>query len=334
MADRRPARVAPRFAPAFEAWCVVAGAFLVNMVGFGAIYSYAAFADELADAFGASRVTASLVFALSGACCFGVCGLSGPLADRIGPRPLAMAGMMLVAAGLLGAALARGMTQVLLCYGVLIGLGTGFAYAPAMATVQRWFIAGRGLASGVAAAGIGLGTALVPPMANLLTKHGDWRFAFVASAVTAAASGGLGALLLSAGAPEERGQRPDGGQAGAARPLDASGPAAAGLLRDGGFLRLWLGTLLLSIPVALPFGSLVGTARSLGMGATEALDLLGVVGLGSIGGRFVLGALGDLLGRRIVFLACSTELVAATAIWSLAGGHLAMTTFAFLFGLG
>lgn len=54
----------------FRGWLVVAGAFLVLMVGFGAAYSYAAFADEIGAAFGSSRATVSLVYALCGGTCF------------------------------------------------------------------------------------------------------------------------------------------------------------------------------------------------------------------------------------------------------------------------
>ncbi len=50
----------------FAGWWVVTGAFLVVMAGFGAIYSYAAFAEEIAAAFGASPVSVAFVYALSG----------------------------------------------------------------------------------------------------------------------------------------------------------------------------------------------------------------------------------------------------------------------------
>ena len=89
-----------------QGWPVVAGAFLVLMVGFGAIYSYAAFAEEIADAFGASRASVASVYALSGGSCFFVSALSGRLADRIGARVPAAIGMLLVGLGLMVAATA------------------------------------------------------------------------------------------------------------------------------------------------------------------------------------------------------------------------------------
>lgn len=309
-------------------WRVVAGAFLVTMVGYGAIYSYAAFAQDLAESFGASRASASMVFALSGACCFAVGGLTGPLADRFGPRALATAGMAIVATGLLTAAAATSMTQVVLSYGVLIGLGTGCAYVPAVAAVQRWFVARRGLASGIAASGVGVGTALVPPMAEFLATYGDWRVAFAISGLAAAVVGLTGALLLSP-APEAHGLHPDGAPAA----MPQSGAAAKAVLASRDFALFYVGTLLVSMPVALPFGYLVATARDIGVSGPAALGLLGTIGIGSVAGRFLLGAIADLAGRRLVFLASSAGIAGATALWAAASGIGTLSAFAFLFGM-
>jgi MFS transporter, OFA family, oxalate/formate antiporter len=184
--------------PSFCGWRVVAGAFITSMVGFGAIYSYGAFAKTLADTFELSSASTSMIIALSIGTTFFVSALSGLLSDRIGPRQLAVAGMLITGLGLLLAAEATTALQVYLCYGVLLGLGTGLAYVPASAAVQRWFITWRGLASGIAAAGVGVGTILVQPLTRLLSSFGDWRFTFMICGIGAAVMGTVGALLLSA----------------------------------------------------------------------------------------------------------------------------------------
>jgi MFS family permease len=312
-------------------WRVLVSAFLLNMVGFGAMYSYAAFADDLVATFGGSRATSSLVFALSGACCFAVSAFSGPLADRVGARPLAIAGMAVVALGLASASAARSMTEVVICYGVLIGLGTGFAYVPAMAAVQRCFVLGRGLASGIAAAGSGVGTLLVPPMADLLTGFGDWRFAFAASGLGAGIVGLAGAMLIPGPPPRRAMNRLQ------AAAIDIIVDTASAAARDravsnGGFALLYLGVLLVSVAIAVPFGHLVASANDLGLARADALGLLGVIGIASIAGRFLLGALADFAGRRLIFLACAMVLVAASMLWALASSHVALSVFALLFG--
>src|SRR5579864_6342433 len=87
----------------FYGWFVVTGAFAVTFLGFGSAYTFSAFVESLQRDFGASRGSVSLVFSLAGFLYFGLGILSGPLADRFGPRRFAVAGMILVGLGLAAA---------------------------------------------------------------------------------------------------------------------------------------------------------------------------------------------------------------------------------------
>jgi MFS transporter, OFA family, oxalate/formate antiporter len=311
---------APRDAAApVRGWSVVAGAFLVTMVGFGAIYSYAAFAEEIGAAFGVGRASVAIVFALSGGSCFFVSALTGPLADRIGARVLAAMGMLLVGLGFLVAATAESLVELYVGYGVLVGLGCGFAYVPALTAVQRSFDVHRGLASGIAVSGIGIGTALVPPAAEAFATLGDWRAAFVACAVLAALIGLAGAMLLPP-AP-----------ALPALPAEPR-PAPPATVLTRGFALAYAGTLLVSMPAVLPHAMLVGTARDLGLARHDSVALLGLIGLGTIIGRFVLAALADAVGRRAVFLLCCGGMAASMLLWAFAGEAPTLQAFALGFG--
>jgi MFS family permease len=302
---------------------VVAGAFLLVLSGFGAIYSYAAFTDDIAGAFGADLVSVSVIYALSGGACFMVSALSGPLADRLGPRVPAMAGMVMVAVGLLVAASANSLVEIYAGYGLLIGLGTGFAYVPAMAAVQRWFTTHRGLASGIAASGIGVGTALVPPAADAALAAFDWRTTFVVFAALASLTGVAGAWLLEPGGRRQPGRPAPRG------PVEGAPPVP---LRSRGFALAWCGTLLVSVPATLPHAMLVGTARDLGLARGDALALLGLIGLGTIAGRFLIAAAADVIGRRATFLGCCAGMATSMVAWALASGEAALQAFALGFG--
>lgn len=328
---RRPASwLQPRVT---SGWQVVTGAFLVLMVGYGAAYSFAAFAAPLAAEFGVSHAQTSLVYALSSGIALLLSAVSGRIADRHGSRRPAVAGMLLVALGLLLAAAAQSFPQLLLCYGLLIGCGIGLAYVPALAAVQRWFDRRRGLASGIAAAGIGLGTALVPPMAQLLMAlGGGWRLAFLVSGLGAAACGVAGALLL-ARSPESRGLAPEpgphAGEPEAAPPAPLLPPAARG--RD--FVLLYLGCMLVSLPIGLPFAHLPAFAAGvLHLPPAETLHLLALIGVASMLGRFLLGALADRIGRGRTFLGCCLGLSLATAAWAMAHSMAGLRGFAIVFG--
>lgn len=328
--DRRPADLLqplPARAVLYRGWFVVGGAFLVLMVGYGAIYSYAAFADEIGAAFGAERASVAVVYALSGGTCFFVSALTGPLADRIGARVLAAMGMLLVGLGLMVAAAANSLIEVYVGYGLLIGLGVGFAYVPALAAVQRWFDVHRGLASGIAVSGIGIGTALVPPAAEMLAAIGDWRTAFVISGAACAAVGFASALLLLP-AP---GARQEGAGQEDARP-DFARPTPPPIVLGRDFGLAYAGTLLVSLPAVLPHAMLVGTARDMGLDRHDALALLGLIGLGTIAGRFLLAALADAVGRRAVFLACCAGMAASMLLWAFATTESGLQAFALAFG--
>nr|WP_302474290.1 MFS transporter [Roseococcus sp. MDT2-1-1] len=286
------------------------------MAGFGAIYSYAVFADALAAEFAVSPASLSVIYSLSGGSCFLVSAVSGPIADRIGSRVPAGFGMALVAAGLFLAATATSLAEVYLGYGLLIGLGTGFAYVPAMAAVQRRFDSNRGLASGLAVSGIGAGAALVAFSADALFSVAEWRASFVAFGLCVGAVGFGGALLLE----------PGRGGSAAARSAPAAGSPVPG------FAWMWAGIFLVSTPSVLPHALLVGTALDLGLPRTSAFGLLGLIGIGTIAGRFLLAVLADAVGRRGVFLVCCAGMAGSMAVWGFARDEATLQVFALGFG--
>jgi MFS family permease len=318
--------------PSFRGWRVVAGAFTTSMVGFGAIYSYGAFAKTLAGTFELSSASTSMIIALSIGTTFFASALSGLFSDRIGPRRLAVAGMLITGLGLLLAAEATTALQIYLCYGVLLGLGTGLAYVPASAAVQRWFIAWRGLASGIAAAGVGVGTILVPPLTRLFSSFGDWRLTFMIFGIGAAVLGTVGALLLSA-SPERDGLLPDGRITTSAEsgvPL-LPGPSLREATRSPSFAWFYCGVLLTSLLPPLPFAHLVESGLENGLGADQAMMLISILGVGSVAGRFLYGGIADWIGRRLAFLSCCLGMAAATMLWARADDVL-LYVFSLIFG--
>jgi MFS family permease len=201
-----PATSPPRI---FRGWLVVAAAFAVTFVGFGCAYTFSAFVESLQHDFGASRGSVSLVFSLAGFLYFGLGIVSGPLADRVGSRRLAVGGMILTGLGLAAASAAQSLLEVYAAYGLGVGLGVGCAYVPAIGAVQRWFVRRRGFASGLAVSGIGVGTLAMPSLASLLIEMLGWRGAYLALGALAAILGGGMALLIE-NDPRDRGLSPDG----------------------------------------------------------------------------------------------------------------------------
>src|SRR6202165_943281 len=156
---------------------------------FGCAYSFSAFFAPLQARFGASRGALSWVLsiAISPLCITGA--LSGPFADRIGARAMALSGSLILGLGLFVAAQAQTLWQVYLGFGLGIGIGVGISYVPSVGAVQRWFVRQRGLASGIAVAGIGAGTLCMPKIAEWLIDAYGWRGAHLLLASVAGRAG-------------------------------------------------------------------------------------------------------------------------------------------------
>lgn len=310
----------------FHGWWVVAAAFAVTFVGFGAAYTFSALFAPLQLEFAASRASVSAVFSIAGFLYFALGVVSGPLSDRWGARRLIVGGMIVLAAGLALAAAARSLTQVYVAYGLGVGLGVGLAYAPALGAVQRWFVARRGLASGLAVSGIGVGTLVLPPLAAALAQSVGWRGAYLVLAVLALVVGGGMALLVESD-PARRGLTPDGA------PPPASAPPPRGLalgeaVRTRRFAGLYAGCLVCGFGVFTPFAHLVPYALDHGIAPTRAALLLALIGAGSTAGRFLLGGLADRLGRLPALLSMFVGMAAAMGLWAAASDFAALAAFA------
>lgn len=319
----------------FYGWVVVAAAFLVMFTGFGAAYSFPAFFDPLSREFGASRATVSLVFSAAGFLYFALGALSGRLADRIGPRPVVGFGMACTGLGLIAASFADSLAAIVVFYGIGIGIGVGFSYVPAIGTVQRWFLARRGQASGWAVAGIGIGTMAAPPAAAMAIEILGWRGAYVAFGIATLILGALATVLLRA-SPASMGLQPDGAVTSVAV-APSSGPAPGldlgAVLRHPVFWLLYFACALNCIGTFVPFVHLAPAAMDQGLSRSEGVWLVGLIGVGSTLGRFVLGGLADRLGRGRslgLMMLCSGI---ALFYWNFAQGFAALAVFALAFGL-
>ena len=324
------ARFNPRL---FYGWLVVAAAFAVTFVGFGSAYTFSAFVGSLQQDFAASRGSVSLVFSLAGFLYFGLGIVSGPLADRWGSRRLAVIGMMLTGLGLAVAGTARSLAEVYVAYGLGVGLGVGCSYVPAVGAVQRWFVRRRGLASGLAVSGIGVGTLVMPPLASLLIEALGWRVAYLVLGALAAVVG-AGMALLIENDPRERGLGPDGDppQTGAALGAPA-GASVREAVRSRRFIGLYAACLICSFGLFVPFVHLVPYAQDHGIAQSSAVLLLGVIGVGSTAGRFLLGGLADRMGRRHALLAMFVGMALALLVWAGSTDLWALAAFAFAYGI-
>jgi MFS transporter, OFA family, oxalate/formate antiporter len=226
--------------------------------------------------------------------------------------------------GLLLASQTRALWQLYLSFSLLVGVGVAATYVPSVSTVQRWFVRRRGLASGLAGSGIGLGTLLGPLLARWLIGSVGWRPSYVLAGVAAAGLTWAAGWLLR-GEPRDLGLFPDG--VAAPRSPAAGGRGGGGLaigevLRSRRFLWLYVTMAGVCVPIFLATGHIVPFARDAGLAEAGAVASLGAVGVGSTLGRLVLGPLLDRLGRERAYVASVAAVAALMGAWLVLPGQL------------
>jgi MFS family permease len=103
----------------------------------------------------------------------------GRLTDIFGPRIVVTLCGFFIGLGYLLMSQISSVWQLYLFYGLIIGVGMGGGFIPQLSTVARWFIKRRGLMSGISIAGIGVGTMVIPSLANWLISDYGWPASYV-----------------------------------------------------------------------------------------------------------------------------------------------------------
>ncbi len=153
----------------FNRWFVVVGAILVQLC-LGAVYAWSVFRDPLRDLLGVKLAQAQLPFSFVLISFALATVLGGKLQDRFGPRNVAIAGGVLLGLGMIIASLSHGVVGMVAGYGIVSGIGIGFAYVCPISCGVKCFPDKRGLISGLSVAGFGAGALIVGPLAQSLMR--------------------------------------------------------------------------------------------------------------------------------------------------------------------
>ena len=284
----------------FYGWVVVGAAFSVLFMAYGAQFSFGVFFSALIEEFGWSRGALSGAFALY---TFGYSGLSvvsGHLTDRWGPRAVIAVGGAFLGAGWIAMSATSAIWHPYVFYGVVAAIGMSTANVPCSATVARWFVRRRGLATGLATAGGSLGAFCLPPLAQILVSGVGWRRAYVIFGAAILLSLNLLAPLMKRD-PEGLGLTPDGDSPAETRvaPLETGRDyTMSKAMRTRAFWVLFSLFAATWIPIFAPLVHLVPLARGLGVDPLVAATLVSALGMAGIAGRLIMGSLSDRIGRR------------------------------------
>jgi predicted MFS family arabinose efflux permease len=236
-------------------------------------------------------------------------GLMAPFAaaliNRFGMRRIALSALLLIAAGLLLSLAMTRVWQLVLLWGVVIGLGTGLtALVLGVTVATRWFSTRRGLVTGLLTASSATGQLLFLPLLASVSERLGWRPA-VAMVCGALALTAFAVLAFMRDRPADVGQQPFGQAAGDdAANVAATIPAAPispwHALREAsrtGVFWVLFGTFFICgastngliqthfIPLCADFGlPAVGAASVLA--AMGMFDIVGTIGSGWLSDRY------------------------------------------------
>ena len=179
----------------------------------------------------------------------------GLLVDRFGPRLLLSVGAALTGLSWVLAARASSLTGLYLTYGLLGGAGTGIVYVGVVGHMVQWFPDRRGLATGIVAAGYGMGALLTTfPIATLL-KDAGYQRALVR----------YGLIFVVVGVLAAQGLRAAGDESRTASPESRSGYRPAEMLRTPIFWLMFVMMTMMSTAGLMVTSQMAAFTRDFGM---------------------------------------------------------------------
>ena len=292
-------------------WLMVAAA-LVLQLCLGVLYAWSVFRAPLMKEFGWTVKQAG--YPLMASFFFFAVGMivAGRWQDKAGPKKVAIFGGVLLAAGcFLSGAIGQTVGGMVFAYGVLGGLGVGFAYVTPIATCIKWFPDMRGTITGLAVFGFGAGTLVFGPLINkLIASIGLSQTFFAVGAIMLVCVCGAGSMFKVPPA----GYKPAGWNppAAAASSVTKADWTPNEIIGNGQFYVLWLiylfgaaaGLMIIgqAVPIGLEVAKLDKAVAAGGLGTMALLNGLG---------RLVHGSISDKIGRKNTVILCFAEYLVA-----------------------
>lgn len=297
-------------------WWVVVGAFLGMTVNTGVIetFTFAVFLKPISEDLGIDRAGIGVAIVIASIASALAIPTFGKAIDYFGLRVVHLP-MILACAGAVAAlALLEPSFAIVAALFGLRGIAAAgqspVAYSKAIA---GWFDKDRGLALGIAIAGVGLGIVIMPQIASYLIAHHGWRVGFVGMGIAVVLLGFIPAVLFVREPPG----RPE-------RKLTAFDQVARGSTYREAVLRnwrFWAMSAAFFLAVVAVNGTLTQTVALLsdrGFSRAAAVSALSAAGLALTVGRLLSGWSLDRIHGS--FVACFFFISAAMGIALLASG--------------
>ena len=318
--------------PLFQnCWWIPVASCLGIMVGIASVLvlPFAVFLKPVTAEFGWSRGAMSSAPAISGIFTIVSTPFLGRLIDRFGFRRVMLPGIVLFTLAmsclsLMGPAI----WMLYVIYAVASFIGTSSGPLPYSKAVAVWFDADRGLALGIATAGAGLGTVVMPLIAQYLINHYGWRSAYVGLALISGVVGCAVVALFIREPPHFR-------AAGTAGAPSVPGMTAAEAARHS--WRFWMLAAIFflgGITINGTLAHVVALLTDRGMTPLAAAGALSLSGLAAVIARLIGGwCLDKMFAPYVTAFFMLVPAAGVLLLWSEAAGAAPLTAVIFL-GLG
>ena len=293
-------------------WIIVSGCFITLGLVYSLQYSFSVFFVTLIKEFGWSRSAGAGAFSLFNLFSTLTGPLIGSLILTLGLQRVVLLGALLLGAGLLLCSFIETWWQFYLFFGIVVATGVGATgWVPNVTLIQLWFREKRGLATGIISSGIGIGIlAFVPATQHLILRVG-WRTTYRITALIIPLLVISNALILLKRSPPAKPGLP--GETGISQApsvdllvVDEAWTSRSWSLRQAaGTRRFWLLGLAFFLGNFLAqsiFAHQVAFFVDHALSAVLASYLVGFVGVVSIGGKILWGALSDRIGREMTYI--------------------------------
>jgi MFS family permease len=282
------------------------------------VFSYVA--EPIARDLGLTRAQTAAALSVHLAVLIFALPAAGALADRFGARPVIIASALLFGLALLAISLVTGgQLELYAAFAIAGAAGAGVSPVTYARVVVHRFSAHRGLALGIALTGTGLGGILLPLLVQPLVIEQDWREAFRALAMVAAAAGVFAGLVLGRG-----------GGGGAA--VAAEGDTLRSAARRSVFWRMTCAFALLGAVLSGVVAHLSAIWSELHVTAITVPAFQAAMGVATIVGRLCGGALMDRMPAQ--WVGAGAAVVGAAGLLLLGSGAEGALLWAAAIALG
>jgi MFS family permease len=244
--------------------------------------------------------------------------MSGRLADVFGYARTAATGGLVVMASLVLASFSTLYWHLLVTQGVLLGFGSSMSYFPSLSILYHWFNKRKGLATGIAVAGSGVGGFVLAPITRILISSYGFAWSLRISGIVAGS-----AVFICGSLFKTR------------LPIQVKGSFNYTMfVKDPRFICFFFSGVMGSFGYFVPFFFVPVYAVYNGLSTTQGALLVGILNAFSSLGRISLGAIADRFGHLESLCTCIfISSLSIFLVWPFANGSFGLLLF-FVIGYG